>query len=103
LTWLKSFDPDWHTHGEDDMRHTGDRPPIQFMVIARLIRMRAWSRANLVEFGFIATTVSIAAIRLAGEQWWFAAVFGVLSGIAAVLFILPEREEYRGSGVPRRS
>jgi hypothetical protein len=85
------------------MRHTGDRPPIQFMVIARLIRMLVWSRTNLVEFGLMATTVSIATIRLAGEQWWFSAVFGVLSGIAAVLFILPEQEEYQGSGVPRRS
>jgi hypothetical protein len=74
------------------MRHADDNPPIRFMVIARLLRMLTWSRANPVEFGLLAAVIFVVAIRLSGEPWWFSALFGALSGLAAVLFIRPERE-----------
>ena len=79
-------------HGGGDVGHADGRPPIRFMVLARLLRMLTWSRTNPVEFGLLAATVFIAAIRLSGEPWWSSALFGALSGIAAVLFILPERQ-----------
>jgi hypothetical protein len=95
LNWSNSIQQQWGALPtvRTTMRHIDDRPPVRFMVLARLIRLLTWSRTNLVEFGVIATAVSTAAIRLSGEQWWAAALCGVLFGIAAVLCLRPSPAE----------
>lgn len=67
------------------MAHITDRPPVRFMVLARLITILNWASDHRFEWGSLVAAMWIVIVRAFGEEWWVAALCGALFGVVAVL------------------